>query len=175
MPDRRTSVSRDVRGTHHDETALDREESLAAQFERVQRDQEQDAVDKKLAPKKAPERGSRMVREETLAPGMRPAGQMRRVPDKFASDRKLEQERREAGAQNRAAEKAWQRLQGNQRDSKSVEQSNEAPAYGNPRDSEKSLEKPPEKDQLTPEQAWERFQERQREIDHDLDKGRERD
>src|ERR1700683_2251525 len=174
MPDRRTSVSRDVRGTHHDETALDREESLAAQFERVQRDQEQDAVDKKLAPKKAPERGSRMVREETLAPGMRPAGQMRRVPDKFASDRKLEQERREATAQNRAAEKAWQRMHGNQRETKSAEQDNQ-PILGNPRENEKPQDKAAQKEQLTPEQAWERFQERQNEIDRDLDQGRERD
>jgi hypothetical protein len=54
----------------------------------------------------------------------------------------------------------------------SREQDNDKGQYGNPREGEKNEK---DKTQETPEQAWEKFQERQKEIDHELDRGRERD
>src|ERR1700680_2843536 len=57
---------------------------------------------------------SRMVKESAPALGPAPAGQLRRVPDKFAAMRRLEEERKKAEAQNRAAEREWRRAQSQQ-------------------------------------------------------------
>lgn len=175
MPDRDTSVSKKVEGLHEEENALDREDNLKKQFEAKEQDNSQPG----LRPKGPEMGGSRMVRED--APGLSPtpSGRMRVVPDRFAAIRKLERERQEAAAQNEAA-KAWQKFQDQQREGADREQNNDRenmPLYGNPQ--ERETDSPAnEKDKSpveTPEQAWERFQKRQQEIDQDLDQGRERE
>lgn len=177
MPDRDTSVSKKVKGLHEDENALDRTKNLKDKFDPAK---EQDNRKPGLRPK-GPERdGSRMIRED--APGLAPVppGQIRRVPDRFAAIGKLEQDRKEAEARNEAA-KAWQKFQDQQREAANREQDNDRERegahmeYGNPQ--EKQPDGPDkQKDNTareTPEQAWERFQKRQQEIDRDLDQGRE--
>jgi hypothetical protein len=173
MPDRDTSVSKKVKGLHEDENALDREKNLKDKFDPAK---EQDNR-KDLRPKGSERDGSRMIRED--APGLQPTppGQIRRVPDRFAAIRKLEQERKEADAQNEAA-KAWQKFQDQQREAADREQDNErenTPLYGNPQEREpgnRENEKEKSANETT-EQAWERFQKRQQEIDQQQDHGRE--
>jgi hypothetical protein len=147
MPDRDTSVSKKIDGLHEDENALDRTTNLKDKFDPAK---EQDNRKPGLRPKGAERDGSRMIRED--APGLQPTppGQIRRVPDRFAAIRKLEQDRKEAEAQNEAA-KAWQKFQDRQRETADREQDNER--------------------ENTP--LWERFQKRQQGIDRDLDQGRE--
>jgi hypothetical protein len=178
MADRPTSVSKDIDGLHEDENSLDRADSLKDKFSPAK---EQD--NSKQPRPSGPERGgSKMVREDAPRLEPRPVGVIRQVPDRFAAARKLEQDRKEADAQNEAA-KAWQRFQDRQREGVSREQDTDretenAPMkYGNPQekqpdDPEKNKDNTPKE---TPEQAWERFQKRQQEIGRDLDRGRERD
>ena len=173
MPDRDTSVSKKVKGLHQDENSLDREKNLKDKFDPAK---EQDNR-KDLRPERPERDGSRMIRED--APGLHPTppGQIRQVPDRFAAIRKLEQDREEAEARNEAA-KAWQKFQDRQREAADREQDNareKTPQYGNPQEREPgSRENEKEKSpNETPEQAWERFQKRQQEIDRDLDQGRE--
>ena len=172
MADRPTSVSKKIKGLHEDEKALDGKSSLKNAFDPVK---EQDIRMLELRPK-GPERdGSKMVREDAPASAPRPPARIRQVPDRFAAIRKLEQDRREAEEQNRAA-KAWAQFQDKQKRDMSREQDNDKTQYGNPREAEKAEK---DKTQETPEQAWERFQERQKELDreqdHGIDRGRERD
>jgi len=174
MPDRDTSVSKKVKGLHEDENALDGTKNLKDKFDPA-KEQDNRKPGSRL---KGPERdGSRMIRED--APGLQPTppGQTRRVPDRLAAIRKLEQDRKEAEAKNEAA-KAWQKFQDRQRETADREQDNErenTPLYGNPQEREPgSRENEKEKSaNETPEQAWERFQKRQQEIDHQQDHGRE--
>jgi hypothetical protein len=177
MPDRDTSVSKKVKGLHEDENALDREKNLKDKFDPAK---EQDNR-KDLRPKGTERDGSRMIRED--APGLQPTppGQIRRVPDRFAAIRKLEQDRKEAEARNEAA-KAWQKFQERQREGADREQDNareNTPLYGNPPEREPGSNEKEKSPNETPEQAWERFQKRQQEIDrqqdHDIDRGRERE
>jgi hypothetical protein len=178
MADERSSVSRNIRGLHEEENSLDRADTLKDKFPPAK---EQD--NRKQPRPSGPERGgSKMVRED--APGLepRPVGVIRQVPDRFAAARKLEQDRKEANARNEAA-KAWQQFQDRQREGVSREQDtsreteNAPMKYGNPQEKQPDgTEK--EKDNSvkeTPEQAWERFQNRQKEIDRDLDQGHERE
>jgi hypothetical protein len=175
MADRPTSVSKHVDGLHEDENVLDRETPLKDKFTKTSEE------DRRAPRPKGPEReGSKMVRED--APGLTPTptGRMRRVPDRFAAIRKLEQDRKEAAAQNEVAVKGWQKFQERQREGAIREQDNErekTPVYGNPQErepekGEKDKEKTPDK---TPEQAWEKFQKRQQEIAREQDHGRERE
>jgi hypothetical protein len=174
MADRTTSVSKHIEGLHEDENVLDRETPLKDKFSKAPEQNRE----KEPRPK-GPERdGSRMVRED--APGLQPtpSGRMRRVPDRFAANRKLEQDRKEAAAQNEASVKGWEKFQERQREGVNREQDNErgnTPLYGNPQEREPdSREAEKDKSQKeTPEQAWERFQKRQQEIDHEQDRGRE--
>ena len=175
MPDRDTSVSKKVEGLHEEENALDREEKLKEKFAA----KEQDNRKPGLRPQ-GPERdGSKMVRED--APGMvpTPSGRMRVVPDRFAAARKLEAERKAAELQTQAVDKAWRRLQDQQREGTERAQNNERETnpviYGNPQEREPGGHEKENPTQETPEQAWGRFQERQQEIDRDLDQGRERE
>lgn len=179
MADRHTSVSKDIDGLHEDEKSLDRAGSLKDKFSPAK---EQDNR-KQPRPRGVESDGSKMIKAD--APGLRPSpdGVMRRVPDRFAAARKLEQERKAMEAQNKAAEKAWRGLQDSQREGVNREQNNDretesAPMkYGNPQEKQpdgtgKNEDNSPKE---TPEQAWERFQNRQKEIDRDLDQGRERE
>jgi hypothetical protein len=178
MADRPTSVSKDIDGLHIDENSLDRADSLKDKFSPAK---EQDNREEPRPT--GPERGgSKMVREDAPRLEPRPVGVIRQVPDRFAAARKLEQDRKEANAQNEAA-KAWQRFQDRQREGVSHEQDTDrgtenAPMkYGNPQEKqpegpEKNNDNTPKE---TPEQAWERFQKRQQEIDRDLDQGRDQE
>jgi hypothetical protein len=177
MADRPTSVSKDINGLHEDENSLDRADSLKDKFSPAK---EQDNR-KQPRPRGAERNESKMIRADALGLRPSPEGVMRRVPDRFAAARKLEQERQAMEAQNKAAEQAWRGLQDSQREGVNREQDNEretenAPMkYGNPQEKQPDgTEK--EKDNRgkeTPEQAWERFQNRQKEIDRDLDQGRD--
>ena len=179
MADRPTSVSKHIDGLHEDEKSLDRADSLKDEFSPAN---EQDNH-KQLRPRGSERNESKMIKGD--APNLRPSpeGVMRRVPDRFAAARKLELERKATDAQNKAAEKAWRGLQDRQREGVNREQDNDreresAPMkYGNPQEkqsngTEKNEDNSPKE---TPEEAWERFQNRQKEIDRDLDQGRERE
>ena len=175
MPDRDTSVSKKVEGLHEEEIALDRKENLKEKFAA----KEQDNRKPGLRPQ-GPERdGSKMVREDAPGMGPTPSGRMRVVPDRFAAARKLEAERKAAEIQTRAVDKAWRRLQDQQREGTEQAQDNEKKTnpviYGNPQEREPGGDEKEKSTQETPEQAWERFQKRQQEIDRDLDQGRERE
>ena len=173
MADRPTSVSKHIDGLHENENVLDRETPLKDKFTKKPED------DKRQPRPKGPERdGSRMVRED--APGLTPtpSGRMRQVPDRFAADRKLEQDRKEAKAQNDAAVKGWEKFQERQREGVNREQDNERekmPLYGNPQEREPDSREPKKdkNEKETPEQAWDKFQKRQQEIDREQDHGRE--
>jgi len=175
MPDRDTSVSKKVEGLHEEENALDREENLKKKFAAKEQDKRRPG----LRPQGPELDGSKMVRED--APGMMPtpSGRMRVVPDRFAATRKLEAERKAAEIQTRAVDKAWRRLQDQQREGTEQAQDNEKMTnpviYGNPQEREPGGDEKKKSTQETPEQAWGRFQIRQQEIDRDLDQGRERE
>src|SRR5882762_7761056 len=107
MADRPTSVSKHIDGLHEDENVLDRETPLKDKFTKAP-----EQNNEKQPRPKGPERdGSRMVREDAPVLSPTPSGRMRRVPDRFAAIRKVEQDRKEAAAQNEAAIKGWQKFQ----------------------------------------------------------------
>src|SRR5215472_2241236 len=128
---RKTSVAKDIKGLHHDENAIDREEGLTKQFE----DAQQPAKEQDNRPQKAPREGSKTVQQDAPSLAPHPTGAMRQAPDRYAAYGKVEKERKEAAAQQERAEKAWARVHGEQSRAVSREQGNEA-VYGNPRPDE---------------------------------------
>lgn len=155
---RRTSVSKDVKGLHKDESPLDREAALKAKFDEAKTQQKDDQRKRQPAPEV-----NKMIRESAPGMGNVPSGYMRQKQDAIASRKRLERERLEGNARNRAAEQDWERKYGRPV-STDRERAEEGPAFGNP--DEREVDEPVEApEQETAEQAWARFQERQQELD----------
>src|ERR1700733_7460892 len=98
-----TSISKLIRGIHHDKSALDEKESVKEDFQKAADKGEGGRGVKPKAPEPA---GSRMIRDHAPSMDMKPAGQMRQIPDRLAAARRLEAERREAEERNRQARMA---------------------------------------------------------------------
>jgi len=156
-----TSISKFLRGIHHDKNALDEKESVKADFQKAAEKGEEGQVAKPKAPELA---GSRMIRDHAPALEMKPAGQMRQVPDRFAAARKLEAERREAEERNRQARMAeTARALAARRERRENALEVEVPSFGNPNPEPEAGEKTASHEGL--EQAWARFNRRQQELD----------
>jgi hypothetical protein len=164
-----TSISKLIRGIHHEKSTLDETKSAKEDFQKAADKGEDGRGIKPKAPELA---GSRMIRDHAPALEMKPAGQMRQVPDRFAAARKLEAERREAEERNRQARMAeTARALAARREGRENALEVETPSFGNPRPEPEAGEKTPSQESL--EQAWARFNQRQQELDRD-DRERER-
>lgn len=160
-----TSISKFLRGIHHEKGALDEKESVKEDFRKAA-DKGEDGRGVKP---KAPELGSRMIRDHAPAMDMKPAGHLRQVPDRFAAARRLEAEHREADERNRQARMAeTARALAARREGREDGLEVDEPSYGNPRPEPEAKEKTPSQEGL--EQAWARFNQRQQELDRDRER-----
>src|SRR5215469_5356677 len=111
MDDRSTSFSKDLKGLHHEENALDKTSPLKDQFHPAKEQ------DNEPGPHPVETgRGSDTVKDD--APHLRPtpSGPMRDIPDRYAAATKLGKERDEADERIRQAIEAKARQRNKDRD-----------------------------------------------------------
>jgi hypothetical protein len=102
MADRPTSHAKSVEGLHREESALDRARALREQFDRAQKNPQQQ--NQKATEAEKP--GSPMVQADALVLRPTPSGPMRQGPDRQAHATNLSRERDEAAARQAAIERA---------------------------------------------------------------------